>query len=76
MSECKICTTDYYVQSDLEPAEKCLCGESCPLSWPVWETYGWRGIAAMTIYRTAIFFGDIIAANLFNVADKVLRVKQ
>lgn len=59
---CSICNEEYINQSELDPAEPCLCGQ---MAWcSPWKWDRWRGLRSWGRYRTA--------AYLFKIANGLI----
>ncbi len=59
---CTICNEEYVNQSELDPAEPCLCGQ---MAWDTpWQWDGFRGLKNRIRYRTE--------ALLFRQANKII----
>ena len=51
MPLCSVCKTEYWSQSESEPAEDCWCGDRA--SGPLWEWDRWAGVCRAVRYRLA-----------------------
>lgn len=62
MSMCRICHTEYYRETSIEPAEPCFCGDMANCS--PWDWEGWRGVYRAFRFRLA-FWVSILAEKLW-----------
>lgn len=49
---CTICGTEYFRESEIDPAEPCWCGQMGDVS--PWQWDRWRGLRTAARYRTAM----------------------
>jgi len=48
---CSVCRTEFYRESEIDPAERCWCGDMA--TGPLWEWDRWRAYRLAVRYRAA-----------------------
>lgn len=51
MPVCSICGTEYWRESEYDPADPCVCGETVHPGDSAWDYDGWNGVRNWLRYR-------------------------